>query len=87
MIQCGYASHKSDMWSLGVIVFMLCSGGVSPFYSRNSVQLESNITSGKLDLEHVSLQGATQEGKSFIKNLLVVKPEQRWSASQCLKHK
>ena len=34
VIECGYASHKSDLWSLGVIVYMLTSGGVSPFYCR-----------------------------------------------------
>lgn len=35
VIECGYASHKSDMWSLGVIVYMLASGGTSPFFSRS----------------------------------------------------
>ena len=34
VIECGYASNKSDLWSLGVIVYMLTSGGVSPFYCR-----------------------------------------------------
>ena len=34
VMECGYASHKSDMWSLGVIVYMLASGGTSPFFSR-----------------------------------------------------
>ena len=40
VIDCGYASHKSDMWSLGVITYMLTSGGVSPFFCRYVVPLD-----------------------------------------------
>ena len=87
VIECGYASPKSDMWSLGVIVFMLTSGGVSPFYCRNSVQLEKNIVSGQVDFNHPELKNVTEEARNFIKCLLVVNTSLRWSASQCLKHK
>jgi serine/threonine protein kinase len=75
------------MWSLGVIAYMLVSGGVSPFFNRNSVKLERNIVGGNADMEHDSLLGVSVEAKSFIKSLLIVSPTERWSAEQCLKHK
>ena len=87
MIECGYASHKSDMWSVGVIVYMLLSGGVSPFYSRHSVTLEQNIVTANVDMHHASLEQVSVEAKCFIRSLLVVNQPDRLSAKQCLKHK
>ena len=87
VIDCGYASHKSDMWSLGVIAYMLVSGGVSPFFCRNSVKLEQNILGGNVDMEHSSLMGVSEEAKNFIRSLLIVNPNERGSAEQSLKHK
>ena len=87
VIECGYASHKSDMWSLGVIAYMLVSGGVSPFFCRNSVKLERNILAGEVNMDHPSLVGVSIEAKSFIKSLLVVSPSDRWSSKQCMNHK
>ena len=70
-----------------MIAYMLVSGGVSPFFNRNSVKLERNIVGGNADMEHDSLLGVSVEAKSFIKSLLIVSPTERWSAEQCLKHK
>ena len=33
VMNCRVAGTSSDMWSLGVVTFMLLSGGKSPFYS------------------------------------------------------
>jgi len=87
VIECGYASHRSDMWSLGVIVYMLASGGISPFFSRNSVQLEKNILSGEVNLDHPSLDLVSGDAKKFIRVLLVLDSRARWSARQCRAHK
>ena len=75
------------MWSLGVISYMLVSGGVSPFFHRNSVKLESNILAGNADMEHTALVGVSVEAKNFIRSLLTVSQSERWSARQCLQHK
>ena len=33
IFKCTFASPASDMWSLGVLLFMMVSGGLSPFWS------------------------------------------------------
>ena len=33
VMNCRVAGTSSDMWSVGVVTFMLLSGGKSPFYS------------------------------------------------------
>ena len=70
-----------------MITYMLVSGGISPFFHRNSHQLEANIVAGSMNMEHQALHKVTTEAKSFIQSLLVVEPGERWSAKQCLKHK
>ena len=75
------------MWSLGVICYMLLSGGISPFFHKNCVKLEANIMAGVVDLAHASLQEVTQEAKNFTKSLLVVEQTERLSAQDCLQHK
>ena len=57
------------------------------FKFRNSVQLEKNILSGEVNLDHPSLALVSQEAKNFIRVLLVLDTRARWSASQCRAHK
>ena len=33
IMNCTFASPLSDMWSMGVLLFMMVSGGLSPFWS------------------------------------------------------
>ena len=35
MIECTYATFASDAWSVGVLSYMLVTGGKSPFYAGN----------------------------------------------------
>ena len=37
VMRCSTAGAEADMWSTGVVVFMVVTGGYSPFYSRNKV--------------------------------------------------
>ena len=43
------------MWSTGVIVFMLVTGGASPFYSRNKYKLARRSVRGNYDIEQFGL--------------------------------
>ena len=54
---------------------------------RNSVQLEKNILSGEVDMDHPSLSLVSQDAKNFIGALLVLDTRARWTARQCRAHK
>jgi calcium-dependent protein kinase len=62
---------KCDMWSVGVIVFILLSG-VQPFGdSRTPVnKLEELIQIGKYDMENEAWAEISQEAKDFVRALL-----------------
>ena len=43
VMRCSHASCASDMWSLGVILFMLLSGGVSPFWAGSIARTQRRV--------------------------------------------
>ena len=43
VMRCSHASPASDMWSLGVILFMMVSGGLSPFWGGNEYRTQRNV--------------------------------------------
>jgi serine/threonine protein kinase len=44
VMRCSHASPASDMWSLGVIMYMMVSGGLSPFWGGNEYRTQRNVT-------------------------------------------
>ena len=38
-----FALAASDMWSLGVMLFMMVSGGLSPFWAGNDYKTEARV--------------------------------------------
>ena len=80
MVGSRYAVPESDLWSLGVMIFMMVSGGLSPFWAGNDCKTEGRVLRGdyRLDLPH--FQGVSSEAKDLITKLMVLKPESRLSA-------
>ena len=75
-----YAVPESDLWSLGVMLFMMVSGGLSPFWAGNDLKTEARVLVGdfRLDLPH--FQTVSSEAKDLISKLIVLRPELRLSA-------
>jgi len=68
----GYVGFKADVWSAGIILFvMLC--GYLPFEDENIKQLFQKIEKGQYRLPSFLSDGA----KHLISRMLVVNPEQR----------
>ncbi|XP_030081337.1 titin isoform X15 [Drosophila hydei] len=77
---------KSDMWSVGVICYVLLSG-LSPFMGDSDVETFSNITRADYDYDDEAFDCVSQEAKDFISQLLVHRKESRLTAQQCLESK
>ena len=43
VMRCSHASPASDIWSIGVILFMMVSGGLSPFWGGNEYRTQRNV--------------------------------------------
>lgn len=46
VMRCSHASPASDMWSAGVILYMMLSGGVSPFWAGSEYRTQRRIIRG-----------------------------------------
>jgi len=77
---------KSDMWSLGVIVYILL-GGYPPFIEQNQRELFRKIRKGNYEFHEEYWGSVSPEAKDLISSLLVVNPSKRMSATDALQHK
>jgi len=75
-----------DIWSIGVITYVLLCG-FPPFFGETQKELFENILSGNYDFPNPEWAGVSDDAKNFIKKMLVVNPEKRYTAEQCLKDK
>ncbi|TSK58007.1 Myosin light chain kinase family member 4 [Bagarius yarrelli] len=80
-----FVSFPTDMWSLGVITYMLLSG-LSPFLGDDDNETLNNILECKWNFEEAEFADISDEAKDFISRLLVKSKSWRMSASQSLKH-
>jgi len=83
VLQRSYTS-QCDMWSLGVIAFILLSGYM-PFAGSQQEQTE-NIAAGKYLLKKERWNSVSPSGLAFVKSLLQVDPSRRLTAEQALEH-
>ncbi|XP_028823694.1 myosin light chain kinase family member 4 isoform X2 [Denticeps clupeoides] len=80
-----FVSFPTDMWSLGVIAYMLLSG-LSPFLGDDDNETLNNILSCQWSFDETEFSDVSDEAKDFITRLLVKSKSWRMSASQSLKH-
>lgn len=74
-----------DMWSLGVIIYILLCG-YPPFHSDNQSVLFSLIKKGEFVFDSPYWDHVSASAKDLISHLLVVNPEERYTAKQALEH-
>jgi serine/threonine protein kinase len=75
--------QRADMWSVGVILFVLLAG-YPPFVEENQMELFARVRSGEWDFAGKEWENVSPESKEVISHLLVIDPVCRWTAQQCL---
>ncbi|KAK8746869.1 hypothetical protein OTU49_016869, partial [Cherax quadricarinatus] len=65
---------SSDMWSVGVICYVLLSG-LSPFMGDNDAETFANITLAEFDFDDDAFSAITDDAKDFITSLLIQQKE------------
>jgi len=78
-----YSGGSCDMWSLGVIVYVLLTGEM-PFQGRTDVDVATNIMNGTYAWK--SRHRICKEGRDFVDRLLVLDCSKRFTAEEALRH-
>ena len=85
--ECTQATTATDCWGVGVIAYMLITGGRSPFYGGNRFRTMGKILLAKFeDNMAQSTAHVSQDAMKFIRELLLLDPQFRMSADECLRH-
>eukprot|EP00976_Prorocentrum_cordatum_P051551 1040838-Prorocentrum_minimum.AAC.1 len=74
-----------DLWSAGVILFMLLSG-YPPFYDENEPMLFRKIQKAHFEFDDPVWEEVSDQAKNLIAQLLTADPRTRLTATQALAH-
>lgn len=75
----------ADMWSVGIITYILLSG-TSPFLGENDRETLERIKSGNISFSDDAFSKVSDEAKDFLSKLLVFEPSGRLNVKQALHH-
>lgn len=81
----GTYDKSVDMWSIGVITYVLLCG-FSPFLSSTQTGLFEKIIKVEYDFPDPEWTNISESAKDFIRHLLVKEPDKRFTAQECLEH-
>lgn len=77
--------EKCDLWSIGVIMFILLTGE-PPFNGSNDEEILQNVKNGYVDFSTSIFQEISNEAKDLLSKLLEKVPSKRISAIEALEH-
>merc|ERR550539_2342239 len=81
----GKYDHMSDLWSCGVIMYvMLC--GYPPFYGDTDAEVLSKVWLGNFSFNAADWKNVSEDAKNLVRNLLKMNPRDRYTAEQALNH-
>merc|ERR1712176_1233614 len=79
-------NKKVDMWSTGVIMYILLCGHPPFLWEKKLSSLYRDIRKGDITFDEESWGNKSTEAKDLISNLLVVNPQKRFDSEKVLKH-
>jgi serine/threonine protein kinase len=77
--------EKCDIWSCGVLMYMMLSG-VPPFYGATRKEVMQKISKGKFSFKSKVWSIISKEAKELIEKMLTLNPDKRPSAREVLNH-
>jgi calcium-dependent protein kinase len=92
----GVYDAKCDLWSIGVITYVLLSGGTQPFWGppreipwdkRKKIMIDRIMRCEYMRMKGTTWDGVSEEAKRFVKSLLQIDPAKRPSAKEALASK
>ncbi|XP_047481491.1 obscurin-like [Penaeus chinensis] len=78
-------TYAADMWSLGIITYLLLSG-TSPFRAENDRETLTRVKKGEMSFDMEAFRHISDEAKDFIAKLLLFKPDVRMNVKDALLH-
>ena len=75
-----------DMWAVGVILYVMLSGGQMPFPGRTMSQVMERVRKDYVNFSCASLSRISRNAKNLILSLLMTDAEKRLTAAQALEH-
>jgi len=81
----GKYDQLSDLWSVGVIMYvMLC--GYPPFFGETDAEVLSKVRLGNFSFNAADWKNVSEDAKHLIRMLLKMNPKDRYTAEQALNH-
>mmetsp|Transcript_106487 Transcript_106487/g.168146 ORF Transcript_106487/g.168146 Transcript_106487/m.168146 type:complete len:504 (+) Transcript_106487:64-1575(+) len=81
----GKYDQSSDLWSLGVIMYVvLC--GYPPFYGETDADVLAKVRLGNFSFNAADWKSISEDAKNLIRMLLKMNPKDRYTAEQALNH-
>merc|ERR1712217_292510 len=81
----GKYGPESDLWSLGVIMYVLLCG-YPPFHGDTDADVLAKVRHGNFSFAQADWKNVSEDAKNLIRNLLKMNPKDRYTAEQALNH-
>uniref|UniRef100_A0A0A9GCZ7 PPCK4 n=1 Tax=Arundo donax TaxID=35708 RepID=A0A0A9GCZ7_ARUDO len=82
----GEYGEKVDVWSAGVLMYLLLSGGVLPFGGETAAEVFASVLRGSPRFPPRLFAGVSPAAKDLMRRMLCRDVSRRFSAEQVLKH-